>query len=144
MSEQRTGCRESIELSCARCGQVVSCDGHDHTSIITELIANNTFGFGDLVSALMLSSWELKIEPRVIDGNPHVFLTGTPIDQHGHRRFNKHEVIGIWRRRPTGWTNRKSATGYRPTGSGQFEAAPTSQLAQYVIDNPASWVRVAR
>ncbi|MFG1796713.1 hypothetical protein [Nocardia sp. NPDC049149] len=93
MSEQRTGCRESIELSCARCGHIVSCDGHDHTSIITELMVNDSLGFSDLLSALVVSSWEIRITPRLAEGQTHVFLVGTPVDRHGFRRFSRNEVL---------------------------------------------------
>lgn len=146
MSEQSTSCRESIELRCAGCGEVVSCDGpshsHDHLSIVTELMAENRLGFGDLLSALMIASWDVRIQPGVLRGNPRVVLIGTPVTKHGYPRLDKHDVIAIWERPPGGWEAGK--TGHQPIGGGPFTPATAAELTKLVSASPASWVRTAR
>lgn len=144
VNEQRTGCREGIELSCARCGQVVSCGGRDHTSIITELMVNDRLGFSDLLSALVVSSWEIKIAPRFVEGRTHVFLVGTPVDQYGCRRASRNEVLAAWERLTSGWTPREPLTGCWPSDGSGFQSLTSRELVRYVSDNPASWLRVAR
>ncbi|WP_433677995.1 hypothetical protein [Nocardia sp. CA-119907] len=144
MSEQRTPCRESIELRCARCGEVVSCDGHGFSSIIAELVADDGLGFAALISALLLSGWEINISQLVVDSNPRVILFGTPVNAYGRPRLDKRDVTGIWERRPGGWVAGNRMTGHQAIGGGLFTPATANELAKLVIASPASWVRIPR
>ncbi|MGW4769879.1 hypothetical protein ACWEO2_17765 [Nocardia sp. NPDC004278] len=144
MSKEHVPCPKSIELRCAGCDQVVSCDGHGVSSIVAELLADEGLGFGTLVSALLLSGWEITVSQLVVDGYPRITLLGTPLNQYGRPRLDKRDVTAIWERQPTGWKAGQRMTGYQAIGGGLFTPASATELAKLVIADPATWVYIPR
>ncbi|WP_062989924.1 hypothetical protein [Nocardia anaemiae] len=140
MSEERTPCRESIELRCAGCGEVVSCEGNGGRSIISDLLTETSLGFADLISALMLSGWEVNLSQLVVDGNPRITLMGTPVNEFGRPRLDKRDVTALWEHRPEGWGAAAHSTGFQAIGGGLFRPATAPELAMLVMDSPAVWV----
>lgn len=140
IDEQIAG--RGIELRCARCDQVVSCDGVGSGYIATELAEADDLGFTALISAMILSGWEFTVEQLVIDGNPRIALRGQPVDQSGRVRLDMRDVTAVWERRPNGWVLGTRMTGHQAIDGGPFIAATVNELATLVNHSPASWTRV--
>ncbi|MBF6333339.1 hypothetical protein [Nocardia transvalensis] len=137
-------CRDSIELRCAGCGEIVSCHGPGFTYIASELIDNDHLGFGALVSALILSGWEFSVEQFVVNGNPRIAVQGRPVNPFGRPRLDKRDVTALWERRTDGWVPGERMTGHQAIGGGLFVSATANELATLVSADKASWVRIPR
>ena len=136
------GCRVGFELSCANCGQVVSCERDSGDLIARELIGDAELGFAELLAALIMSGWDIQVHQLVIDGNPRLILMGQPVDKYGRPDMDKHDVTAIWERRPTGWVAGTGMSGFQRIQGGVFRPCSARELAGLVAQNTASWVRI--
>ncbi|WP_067839738.1 hypothetical protein [Nocardia lijiangensis] len=143
MSEQR-GSRKHIELTCAGCGQVVSCDCNGFGYIATELVANDELGFGALISGLIVAAWEFEVSQILVDDLPRVTVVARPESEFGKPRPDIGEMTAVWMLRPGGWINDAVATGIRPTSRREFRPVPAKLLARMVTAHAPSWALIAK
>ncbi|MET7773751.1 hypothetical protein [Nocardia sp. NPDC005366] len=143
MNDKNEGpaCGVSFELSCANCGQVVSCERDDSDYIARDLIASDDLGFGALLAALVVAGWDIQIHQLVVGEYPRVIVMGTPVDRNGHTAINKHDVTAIWERRPEGWLAGTKTTGWQRIQGGALHPESAGELARLVAASPADWVR---
>ncbi len=135
-------CGVSVELSCARCGQVVSCPREGFDYILRELLEHTELGFGQLLSALILSGWDIDLHQLVVGDYPRVILMGTPVDRDGRMDVTKSDVTAIWERRPEGWVPGTNTTGFQRIQGGAFRAESALELAGLVTQSLAGWARI--
>ncbi|MGV9611347.1 hypothetical protein [Nocardia xishanensis] len=143
MSEQR-GAREHIELTCAGCGQVVSCNCNGFGYITSALVANDELGFGALISGLIVAAWKFEVNQTLVDDLPQVTVIARPKPEFGKPRPDIGEVTAVWMLRPGGWIADAVATGIRPASRREFRPVPATVLAQMVTVHTPSWARYAK
>ncbi|WP_109523580.1 MULTISPECIES: hypothetical protein [Nocardia] len=136
------GCRVGLELTCAGCGQVVSCHREGFDYILRELLEQAELGFGQLLSALVLSGWDITVHQLVVGDFPRVIVMGTPVDRDGRADLTKSDVTAIWERRPEGWVAGTNTTGFQRISGGAFRPESALELAGLVTQSPAVWSRV--
>ncbi|MGW4364542.1 hypothetical protein ACWEKT_02765 [Nocardia takedensis] len=135
-------CGVGFELSCANCGQIVSCERSDHDLITRELVADPELGFAHLLAAMSLAGWAFRAEQFVVGDTARVVLTGTPCAPDGRPAPRVYAVTVHWIHTANSWVVNDLATGYERIDGGDFMIASVQELAARVAQQPTSWVSV--